>query len=259
MTLVPFKKDAERGKKVIDDLLKGNPAVSEGSKEFSIEKLADGYRIAGIECGNNYYDKELSTELLPAQIQDVHAERARNAKPNEFRACSAPLIYAIFKTLYENRDNEKYSVTIEEARNFLQKTFQENFLITLSRVQYNPQGLDWITQDYKQRTKDEKQAKLFGSDGLITKPEANLQDCCQAILGTKDDVNKIDAVFKWATNKNSCVYRINHTPQSTDTRIVLLGVNHVPDGSEIFLISANCGSGLPAHALGMRPAQGVRK
>ena len=151
MTLVPFKEDPEGKKKVIEELLKGGSRSAEvqgdGSKDFCIEKLVDCYRLGGIECNNNYCAADLSTTLLPAQTQEQHAEHARKARPDEFRACGAPLVYAICKVLYEHKDNKKYARVVEEAKNFLQKTFQENWLNTLSRVQYNPRGLDKIIHE----------------------------------------------------------------------------------------------------------------
>ena len=161
------------------------------------------------------------------------------------------MVYAVCKALYENRDNKKYAQTIEEARNFLQKTFQENWLNTLSRVQYNPRGLDKIIHEYKQTAKDEKTAKLVGSDGFITKPETNAQEYCRALLSTKDDVNKINEVFKWVTGKESYAWRINSAPSSIAERVLVLGV-----GSDVrFDVGTDVDGDYGRPALGVRRAK----
>ena len=199
--------------------------MSTSSIDFFIEAFDNYYRIGGVQCHDGPCAIDLSTELLPERTLLQHANHAKKAKPDEFRACGAPLVYAVCKVLCENKANAKYARIVEEAKNFLQKAFKENWLNTLSRVQYNSQGLDKVIYESKQVSKEEKLAKLVGRDGCITKPKTDAQEYCQAILGTKDDVAKINEVFKWVTGKESYAWRINSAPSSIAERVLVLGVN----------------------------------
>ena len=224
--LVPDDSTPEEQAKVLEELLRmpAEPPKT-GNVVFGIAEFSDGYSVSGINYrGINSCDFAKAT--LPSRTQDQHAEHARQAKPDEFRASSAPLVYAICKALYKNKDGAQKEL-VEKTRRTVEGIIGPGkpWIIALSRAKYNPQGLDEVVHDYKQPTQYSKNVALVGPDGFITKPETKAEAYAQALLDTTDKPEEINAVFKWITGNDSYAYRLNATPKQAVERVVALGVN----------------------------------
>jgi len=205
----------------IEELMQPEP-------EFSIEELADGYRISGIQyhSQNCAYDLDRKYDPSLTHTQEEWGQLRDQARPKgEFYAGTAPEYYAILKALHKNKNNAQFKPIIEEARTYLQDVLKQQnpYMITLSRAKYNPAGLDEIVHDFG--TKEEqppKPAKLAGPNGYITAKKTKAQDFVQAVLGTTDTVEQISEVFKWVTGKETYAWRISQ-PQNQQDRVVALG------------------------------------
>ena len=225
MSLVPYKRNPEEDKKILEALLK-EPDTPPSSVGFAVQELTDSYSIQGIQFRNEVYAVDVAKQLLPSRTQDEHAEHALNARPNEFRAASAPLIYAICKALHEHENNPQCAGLVENIRADLQAEFANPWINTLSRVTYNSHGTDEVVHDYKQKTQYSKRIALVGPDGLITDPKSKAIEYVQALLNTADKPEEINAVFKWITDKNSYAYRLNSTPNDIQEGVVTFGVSN---------------------------------
>ncbi len=218
--------------------------------EFNIEELTDGYRISGIHYRTKTRTYDIAKNTLPSQTQDKHAEDALKAGPNDFIASNAPLVYAICRTLYHNRNGPKKDL-VEKARETLEAIIGpiKPWINTLSRAVYNKTGQGKIIHDYKQKTKYySKQAQLVGPNEYITEPDTEAEDYTHALLNTNDSMQDINKVFKWITGKESYAWRLNKNPTEKQRRAVALGVgNH-----DAFDLHTN------GSISGNRPALGVR-
>lgn len=219
---------ARANEKRLEDLARGNAEGSKtvlpGTAGFTIQELTDFYRIDGIRyCGNNnglhsnfLYD--LCKAPLAPKTQQEHIEHASNATPDEFRACNAPLVYAICKALYENKDG-LYHACIENARQRLDSIFQTS-VSTLSSVVYNgtlaPDANSAIMEDlvthYHEKSPQRSVSKLCGPNGPITDPKTDAYQYVWSLLDTADTMKEVNDVFKWITGKDVYAFRYNDRP-----------------------------------------------
>jgi len=221
------------------------------STDFGIQENPDYYRITGIQHRGSVVAYDLSKSLLGSKTQDAHAKHAVKVGPDKFRGCSSALVYAIAKSLYVHKDVDKFKGTVETARASLQEHFAGNWLSTLSRAHYTPQGLDEIVHDYGQKTHYDVPADLVGPDGLIIDANVNAQTYAQALLGTIDDVDSINKVMEWIGGKPAYAYRLNNRPEKNEERVVALGVSD----NDWFVLVASAGIVNVRSALGVRPVE----
>ena len=192
-----------------------------GSDRFSLENLVDSWMINGVNYRNGIYQVELGKELLENKAQKTQDEWIKYTKQaiqnNQFYLGDMQLYHSLFEALFRNKDNAQHKDVIEQARVFLQKTFESYWLMTLSRVKYTKQGQDKVTHNYGLQDKLEIQGNIVGADGYIT--QINPQNELNAILG-RDDINEINQVYNWITGKNTYLWRLNSKPKKDDERVV---------------------------------------
>jgi len=251
MSLVPYKRNIAEEKKILEELLKeptgGDPP--EGSADFKVEKIVGGYRISGIQHRKTSGAYDLSAKLLPSKTQEQHAKHAAKAKPDQYRTGSAPLYHAIFKTLYKNKDG-KYKDVIQEIRVFLKKTFENTWVNTLSKTTYNPAGQkDRVLHDVGQKEYPVDE-DITGPEGYITQAQTQASNACKALLDD-NNLQEINKVYKWVTDKDTYLWRLTQKPESPQDRVVALGVNDYDD----FSINADDGINDDGPALGVRRAK----
>src|SRR3989344_6044236 len=189
------------------------------SKDFSLDELTDFYRINGISYRNEIYTVYLSKTLLESRTQDQYANQRKKAVSDEFTVADMPLYYAVKHSLYQNRDNKDYKEKVLEVRDFIKQKMLEKYLMTLSRVRYNPQGKDIVIHDCDQASQYEIPADFMGNDNFILKI-SNMKEPLNALLGVNHDVDKINDVYKWLTDMDTYIFRVNSTPSKIDERVV---------------------------------------
>ena len=178
-------------------------------EEFSLEDLTDFYRISGINYNKGIYSIDLSRSLLEAKTQDGHVEAAIEArKNNQFLFPSYPLQHSIISALEQNKDNPNFKEKIEEIRLFIKKTALKSWLMTSTRIKYRENGKDSVIHNYNLPDQYEIQENFVDPDGFITKPETKAQPALKALLGV-DDLQEINNVYKWLTEKDTYLVRVN--------------------------------------------------
>ena len=192
--------------------------IIQSSKDFSLEDKIDFYAINGVNYKNNIYTIDLSKTLLPSKTQDEHAEHRKSARDG-FYTPTYPEFHAIISTLEKNKDNIKYQSQIEQLRQFIKRSALEKWLMMLTRIRYNPTGDDIVIHNYKQ--KDEysiKSDNFTGPDGYV--PNAsNAEKPLQSLLDTSENVNEINQIYKWLTDGDAYIYRLNSRPENRDERV----------------------------------------
>ena len=167
----------------------------------------------------------LAKTLLPAKTQDEHANHRMQIIMNGaggFYAPSYPEFYAIVSHLEKNKDNPQNQQQIEEIKQFIKKSALENWLATLTRVRYNPQGQkDKVIHNYKQHNQYELDVDPFvGPDGFILdQSTANTEKPLQALLNTRQSLQEVNQAYKWLTDVDTYIWRVNSTPRKIDERV----------------------------------------
>ncbi len=188
------------------------------TKDFSLEDLADCYRINGISYRNEIYPVDISKTLLPSGTQEEHAQRRKKALTNNsFYTPDYPLFHSIINTLYQNREGS-FKNEIEQARIFLSNLIEGKWLMTLTRIKYAPNSKDLIIHNYGQDDKYETPSDFAGPDGDITTTN-NAQAPLQALLSTQQSPQEIAWVYNWFRGKPSYLWRLNSRPESVDERV----------------------------------------
>ena len=137
-------------------------------EEFTLEDLTDFYAINGIEYRKGIYQVDLSKSLLPSGTQDEHAQRRLKAlKSNDFYTPDYPLFHAVINTLHQNREGV-FREQIEQARVFLADLVNEGWLMSLTRIKYQPNGNDIVIHNYNQDEQYEIPVSFVSPDGYIT-------------------------------------------------------------------------------------------
>ncbi len=228
--------------------------------DFSIEDVVNQncYRITGVRhnCKTRAvatFAYDLSKSPLEVATQDVHVARAKAAKPTEFRACPAPVVYAVAKALWLHRDDDKWKVVVETARQTLNGIIGPGkpWVNTLSRVKWSPNGPDEMIHNYGLPDQYSLSKDLVGPDGYIKEAETKADAYVAALFDTDDTVEMVNQVFKWITDKDSHAWRFKQHPAKIEERVVALGVGNLGGGG--FSLCANGDV-----VVGIRPALGVR-
>src|SRR3989344_1344389 len=189
--------------------------------DFSLEDLTDSYRITGIQYRNGIYTVNLFKELLTYQTQDQHAEHRKQViadNTNEPYSLDYPLFNSTATSLFQNKDNSQYKDKIEEVRQFLKQQMLDKWLITLTRIKNNPEDQqDKVIHNNNQQDSYKIELDSFiGPDGYITDQNVtNVIIPLQALLDTKQSLQEINSIYKWLTDRNGYIYRLNSEASKT--------------------------------------------
>lgn len=185
-----------------------------GNSDFSLEDKADYWTTNGVLYNNGIYSVDLSKALLPSGTQNDHAERRIQSRANNgFYTPDYSLQHAVINAWHQNRDG-KFKDKIEHARQSLAESINGKWLMTLTRLSYDPSGRSLINHNYKQSDSYQEKVDNFeGPDGDITSI-ANVQDLMQALLSTKQSVAEILNIYNWFRGLPSYLWRIDSKPKN---------------------------------------------
>ena len=185
---------------------------------------ADAWSISGVEYRNGVYTVDLAKSLLDgrnSRRQDEWVDYSKEAiAKGEFYTPDYPLFYGTVRALFKAKDEPAKLQEVEKAKKFLQDTSRANWLMTLTRIKYQPQvnllkraiyGVeDIIVHNYGMSDSYEEKTNFIGADGLIK--DVASPASCKALLGT-GDIKEIRDVFQWLNGADTYLYRINSKPK----------------------------------------------
>ncbi len=205
--LARIKNEKNKGKKT---KAKQQKPAQTSSSGFSLEDLADCYRINGIQYRNGIYQVDLAKTLLDngaSKTQDQWANYSKEAiANNQFYLGDFPLYHSLFSALFSNKDNPNYKDKIEEARTFAGKMCKNNWLMTLTRTKYKAIGKDEIIHNFGMQDQYKINENIAGLDEFVK--NGSNKEVYKAILGM-DDINLINQVYNWISGKDAFLWRIN--------------------------------------------------
>ena len=200
----------------VDEWLKEDRKKSQPEKQAplnpNLESKIDSWKISNVNYRNNTYVVDLAKELLPAKTQDAHAQHRKQAQPKgDFYVGDMSLYHSLFTALY----NQKGNPQTEEIRAFIQKQMRATWLVTLTRIAYQPNGKDKIIHNYNTKDKYELQENIIGPDRAITNKDSS---ALKSILGS-GDISQIKEVYNWINQTPSWIWRVNSSPNQIDERV----------------------------------------
>jgi hypothetical protein len=203
-------------------LLNENPfQQSPSSLETRITSAQDFWQIEGVQYRNGIYAVGLGKALLDngsAHTQGEWSAHYQTAKPkNEFHTPDYPLFYAILKSLYKIRNDSANAKHVNEAQQFLRDTSRAKWLMTLTRIAYQPQGDDVIIHNHGTSDRYERRVDFITPDENITQTQKPAS--YQALLDTQDSVQEINNVFRWLNDTDAFAFKVNTKPANVVERI----------------------------------------
>ena len=200
-------------------------------KQISIDNSPDFWTIPNGGYKIGVYTVDLAKQLLgngSSKPQDEWIEYSKQAQQNNnFYAGNFPLYHSIFTALFNNKDGNQKD-EIEEIRQFIKQQMLDKWLMTLTRIIYAPKGQkDKVMHNYGMPNSYAIELDSFiGPDGFIKNTD-KVKEPLQALLDTQQDVKEINSVYKWLTDVDAYIWRINSDVQNIDERVAGFGAGSV--------------------------------
>lgn len=191
-----------------------------------VQSTTGFWRIQGVHYRDSTIDVDLAKHLLDggnAKTQDEWIAYSKEAQAkNEFYTGDMPLQHAAFTATYKLEEGAMK----EEIRAFVKKHMFERFLLTTTRIQYQPQGSmeDFIT--HNRAMSDEyvvKENFVFPDEWI---EESTRPSNYKALLGV-EDLKEINSVYHWLTGKRAYLWRVNGRSEGIVERVVWLCADSV--------------------------------
>ncbi len=206
----------------ISDLKKSKGAVDNFCQTIFFEnlnvsdkikkKIIRTYTIKNVLYDGKKYSITIPEIYLCYDEEKTQVEWAKHALIQEqkkgVRFASLPLHYALFKTLYDRKDQTENKELVEDVRLFLEKSITDNPVITFSDVKYgfsstttgcNDRVAHDIEMPYRKTYSDNTLRGLFRNDF-----KEHLGSQAEMLFGT-DNIRDIKKVFNWLFPKKEFV------------------------------------------------------
>ncbi|MBI4117034.1 hypothetical protein HY449_04800 [Candidatus Pacearchaeota archaeon] len=202
----------------LEKLLEGTkiqnaPEPIQPNPNLDFHSASEFWTVGRVPYRNGLYRIDLSKQLLDRgqnHTQDEWSQFSESAKQKgDFYVGNFPLYHALFAALHNLKGDSQIEKDVEAARNFLEKEFHANWLITLTRIKYSKTGKDKVIHNHGMQNCSVVDAEFVGPDEYVE--DATNMEPYKALLGT-DDKNEINSVYKWLTGRRPYLYRVNSKP-----------------------------------------------
>ncbi|MFC1682290.1 hypothetical protein ACFL0X_01595 [Nanoarchaeota archaeon] len=182
---------------------------------LEIRSQGDCWTISGVLYKGQPHTVDLLKQRLDHGANKTQAEWAEYSKQargnKDFSVGDFPLYHALFRALYEQKDNPKTN----EIRDFLEKSFVDYWLMTLTRLKYQP-GTDETVHDFGLASQYSISQDIAGPHEWVK--DSQTPEVYQAILGD-NDLQRIQDIYHWITKKDARLLRLNEKPNQIDERV----------------------------------------
>jgi len=186
-----------------------------------ISSTPEFWAISGVQYRGGVHDVLLAKSLLDGGSKKTQDNWARLYSPakdkGEFYTPDYPIFYGLLKALYNAKDDTTKSTEIAEAQKFLKDTSRAKWLMTLTRIAYQPSDKDRVIHNFGTDDKYEEQVDFITPDEWIK--DTSNPASYRALLGTEDNVQEINNVFQWLNGTNTYAWKVNSRPSSVDERV----------------------------------------
>lgn len=180
---------------------------------FHIESLPDRFRLRNVFYNHWFYTIDQSKELLDGgsiRTQDQWNEWLKSEQNKEKWHLASGLVYhASLAALHYNQDHpdKKQKKLIKQSREMHAKDFQDNRMMTSTRIIYIQQGEDKIIHDYSS-PQQQKISLHFAGPLLKINKESGLENDIIALFGTAD-LEEMEKVYENLLGRKPELWKIN--------------------------------------------------
>jgi len=175
---------------------------------FSLEELADCYRIHGVPVRDSTYAVDIAKNLLDGGAKkrqnDWIAYSQRAIKNDDFIVGSSMLYHGVFTVLYDHRDDVDHKENVEKIRIFSQSAFRHKHFSTLSKVIYVPNRKDKVVHNVRMQDQYVVEGRFIGSNEDLNNSKKS-SDAYTMMFGK--DPDQINDVFKWISGWDTYFWR----------------------------------------------------
>ena len=179
-----------------------------------ITSSGDYWEIPNVEYRNGIYRVRLLKTLLDngnAKTQGDWIEYSKQARQKgEFYLGNMAFQYSTFKALSQQNTPEAI-----EARDFIRSQMRGKWLMTTTRLRYNPNGVDEVIHGYTMPDELKMNVGLVAPDRFVTQEDSKV---LEALL-LESDFIKVNQVFNFINGTNAYVWRLNSKPETTSERV----------------------------------------
>ena len=178
------------------------PVVSEGFFKIT------GVKYRGENCTYELYDN-LTNPMSPHKLAEFYETQKQKGNPYPMDSI---LTFSILESAVNSGD--------DDLKNSLHKKLRENWINSLSRIIYNPSGIDEIIHNFETSDVYSLKGKIVGPEDYIE----NLEDTnyLKLILGT-ENVKEINEISNGINKTPFYVWRFNSKPSEKQERMVVFG------------------------------------
>lgn len=180
--------------------------------EPKIHPEEDFWLIKNVKYKNQTKNYKLKKQLLENKTQQEHIEYAKE-NPNDFNIQDLPVYHAIFKTIYNLPEQQEK----QEIKDFLKKSIKDYWLLTGTQIDYTPKRKDIINHRIENQSIKEN---IVGPDEWVK--NSKTPEVYKALL-QDSNLENINNIYKWITEKDQYLWRINSKPKNIEKRLVGLG------------------------------------
>ena len=202
---------------------------------WTIPNVAYRGKVGNVDVLNGLLDNGTS------KTQDGWAAYSEKERASgQFYTPDYPLLYAALAKAFDLKDEKVYKQKVKEMRIVLKDLSRNNWLMTLTRIKYQPKGKDILVHNFGMKDKYEILEDFVGADGEL--PAGSPERVYRNLLGTTDSSDRIKKTFNWLNDTNtSYIWRVNSKPNSVDERVAwfiagsdraYLGCDRYPSGSD---------------------------
>lgn len=137
---------------ILKDILAGIPTIKQvieelHNEDFSIEELADRYRLHNLPHHGSFCTVDWSKELIDHGTRHTQEDWIKLTQNTEWKLPSLPLYHSTITTLYKHKNSEQKNL-IQKIRNTLKQDLEKHWMMTSTMITYNPAGKDTATHNY---------------------------------------------------------------------------------------------------------------
>ena len=193
-----------------------NPPLKSPVVSTNVQSNADFWSISLLYRGEQYTADLMKTLLEDGRVhtQDEWAARYERVRgSDEFYTPDYPAFYGIVKSAK--------IAGLEDVRTFLKDTSRAKWLMTLTRIAYQPSSHDTVIHNYGTQDRYQTSVDFITLNEFII--NTNKPWSYQGLLETRDNVQEINEVFNWLNGTNTYAWKLNSKPDKVIERVARFG------------------------------------
>ena len=179
------------------------------------------WTIPDVEYRGQRVIVDLMQGVLPVRTQEEHARHFIDAQQRgDFHVADLPLYMGIFRKVCQihERGDVQEKEMVENIQGFLKKQLEKYSFLTLTRIFYNPEALDFIYHGYALPAaySYQNQVEVVGKNGVLE--EVVTHELGEVLLGTPR-IEEVVHALRWIMGDSLKIWRMNQRPLQSDARV----------------------------------------